>query len=80
VNARNVTLSLPDDVLRTARHLAVDRGVSLSRLVSELIQGQAGGESGYESAMKRQKALMRRGLDLGFKGKVPWSRGELHDR
>ena len=30
----NVTLSLPDDLLREARHLAVDQGVSLSRFVA----------------------------------------------
>lgn len=33
----NVTLKLPDDLVREARHLAIDENTSLSTLVSELL-------------------------------------------
>ena len=33
----NVTLKLPDDLVRKARHLALDENTSLSALVSDLL-------------------------------------------
>jgi|GEM_PF-1264558 len=33
----NVTLKLPDELVREARHLAIDENTSLSMLVSELL-------------------------------------------
>jgi hypothetical protein len=77
---RNVTVTLPVDVLRAARHKAVDRGVSLSRFVADVLTMAVSEDSNYDAAMKRQRALMREGLALGFKGKVPWTRDELHAR
>ncbi len=34
----NVTLKLPDEVIREARHLAIDENTSLSALVCELLE------------------------------------------
>lgn len=34
VGYRNVTISLPESLLREVRHLAVDRGLSLSRFLA----------------------------------------------
>lgn len=36
----NVTLKLPDDLVREARHLAIDENSSLSALVSELLNAR----------------------------------------
>jgi hypothetical protein len=33
----NVTLKLPDDLVREARHLAIDEGTSLSAVVADLL-------------------------------------------
>ncbi len=36
----NVTLKLPDDLVRKARHLAIDENTSLSVLISELLDAK----------------------------------------
>jgi hypothetical protein len=77
---RNVTLTLPAGVLRRARHLAVERGVSLSRLLAEELEELVVKDEQYEAAQKRALARMRKGFDLGLKGRIPWSRDELHER
>ncbi|TAK34308.1 MAG: CopG family transcriptional regulator [Chloroflexota bacterium] len=77
---RNVTLSLPDDVLREARHLAVDHGLSLSRYLSLLLEEQVESARQYRAARDRQLRLLEHGLNLGTQGKVTWTREELHER
>jgi hypothetical protein len=77
----NVTLTLPADLLRRARHLAVERGLSLSRLLAEELERLVGNDEAYEAAQKRLLARMRKGFNLGLKdGRVPWTRDELHER
>ncbi len=36
----NVTVKLPDDLVREARHLAIDEKTSLSALISELLDAK----------------------------------------
>jgi predicted transcriptional regulator len=80
VASKNVTLTLPDDLVRHARHLAIERGMSLSQLVAQMLADQTGYGHGYEDAMARQRDYMRRGLALSFHGQAPWTRDELHER
>ena len=77
---KNVTLTLPEETIRRARHLAVERGLSLSRLLSEYMEEMVLREERYERAGKRSKERMRRGLSLGTNGRAGWSREELHER
>ena len=77
---RNVTITLPEDVLREARHLAVDRGMSLSRYLAQLLEEQVRSSGEYREARERELARMQRGLNLGTGGNVPWTRDELHER
>ena len=77
---RNVTLSLPDDLLREARHLAVDHGLSLSRYLSLLLEEQVESARQYRAARDRQLQLLEKGLNLGTQGKITWTREELHER
>jgi len=76
----NVTVSLPDRLLREARHLAVDEGVSLSRFVAISLERRVEAMRGYRSARERQLRLLRQGLDLGTRGKLDWTRQSLHER
>ncbi len=76
----NVTVSLPDDLLRDVRHLAVDEGLSLSRFVALSLAQLVAATRGYRSARKRQLQLLRAGLALGTNGITPWSRDSLHER
>ena len=76
----NVTLSLPDDLLREARHLAVDEGVSLSRFLAMSLENRVEAVRGYRRARERQLRLLRQGLDLGTGGAADWTRESLHER
>lgn len=45
----NVTIKMNDDVCRAARHRAVDRGLSLSGWISELVRGVVEAEEEAET-------------------------------
>ena len=77
---QNVTISLPVELVREARHLAVDRGLSLSSFLAALLQEQIEMAHAYRGARERQLKLLERGIPLGTQGSVSWSRDELHER
>jgi hypothetical protein len=76
----NVTVSLPEDLLRQARHLAVDEGVSLSRFVALSLEQRVEAVRGFRTARERQLSQLRTGFDLGTRGNVEWPRESLHER
>lgn len=76
----NVTVSLPAELLREARHLAVDQGLSLSRFVARLLEEQVEVSRRRREALGRQRLLLEQGLPLGTGGKVGWDREALHER
>jgi hypothetical protein len=76
----NVTISIPDDVLREARRLAVDEGVSLSELVVRLLVSRLKAVRAYRAARERQLRLMSKSINLGTGGNVTWTRESLHER
>ena len=80
VKKQNITLSIPKDVLREAKHFAVDRGISLSGFLVEALEERVKRLSEMRRAAERQRTLMRRGLRLGTKGRVRWTREDLHAR
>ena len=80
MDKQNITLSIPKDILREAKHLAVDRGISLSGLLVEALEERVKRVSQMRRAAQRQRTLMRRGLKLGTKGKIWWTREDLHAR
>ena len=75
---RNITLTIDEDVLREARVLAAQEGLSVSALLRRelvnLVESQRGYAKARESALRR----LARGQSLGVG--APWSREELHDR
>jgi hypothetical protein len=77
---QNVTLTLPSDLLREARHLAVDRGVSLSRYLALVLEERVEAARRYRHARARHQRLLDEGLSLGTGGTVAWTRDELHGR
>lgn len=79
MSSRNITLSLPEDLVRKAKVIAAERDTSVSALVAELIAHLAGGSSDYEETWAEEEELMKRG-DLLRVGDITWSREELHDR
>jgi hypothetical protein len=80
VEKQNITLSIPKGILREAKHLAVDRGISLSGFLVEALEERVKRLSQMRRAAERQRTLMRSGLKLGTKGKILWTREDLHAR
>ena len=77
---QNITLSIPKDVLRKARMLALKRNTSLSGLLTQTLTEIVLHEEGYEQARQRNLALLKKGLDLGTQGRISWTREEIHER
>ena len=77
---RNVTLSMPTDLIRRAKALAAARDTSLSELLRESLEEKINEATGYRQAMERQLRLLATGFDLGLRGKVSWSRDSVHER
>ncbi|HAP32174.1 MAG TPA: CopG family transcriptional regulator [Firmicutes bacterium] len=77
---QNVTISVPRDVLIKAKHIAINRQSSLSRLLAETLKDIVENDEAYRKAKDRQLAAMGKGFDLGVKGKMAWKREDLHAR
>lgn len=78
----NVTISLPEELVRQARHRAVDRKMSLSRWVASILEEElAKREKLRLEAVERMSARMKKGFPLNMPDKEHrWTRDELHER
>ena len=74
---KNVTLSLPDDVARWARVWAAEHDMSVSRMLSMLLEERMKASKGYAEAM--ETFLKRKPVHLKKKGSYP-TREAIHDR
>lgn len=80
MNRQNITLSLPKSLLKKAKILAANKDKSMSELLRESLEDKVREATGYKKAMERQLKLLRKGFDLGTKGRITISREEIHDR
>lgn len=76
---QNVTLSLPKELLRRAKHIAVERRTSLSGLLAQLLEDLTRREDQYLKAKERHLTMLGE-FDLGTEGSVTWRRRDLHER
>ena len=79
-DTQNVTLSLPKPLLKDARHVAVERGISLSRLLTDTLAEAVSRDRAYDQAAARFLKRMDKSLALGTNGRRPSTRPALHDR
>ena len=76
--ARNLTLTVDEELLRAARKVAIDRNTSVNQLVRDYLAGLV------READQRQSALAQ--LDQIFRttrvdiGRRTWKRQDLHER
>ena len=77
---RNITLSLPRELLRRIKRLAADRDTSVSSMMIEALKRLADEDRRYSAARKRALAALRSARSLGTAGRRTWSRDELHER
>jgi hypothetical protein len=77
---QNITLSIPKDILRKAKILAVEKNTSLSGLLTQTLADLVAHQEAYTQARLRNLSLLKEGLDLGTQGKTAWNREDLHER
>jgi hypothetical protein len=80
MDTQNITLSIPKDVLRKVKILAVQRGTSVSGLMTRMMTELVSREEGYLAAQRRSQDLLDVGRDLGTDGAIAWTREALHER
>ncbi len=77
---QNVTLVVPKALLRKVKHLAVERETSISGLMVEALEEIVRHNDAYAQARERALHRLRNPFDLGLRGKITWTRDELHER
>ena len=77
---KNVTLSLPEPLLRRFRVYAASRNQSMTQLMAEAIRTLMDKETERLAANRRILARMENARDLGTGGVITWTRDELHER
>jgi len=80
VETQNITLSLPKDILLKVKLIAVQRQVSVSGLLTKVLETLVEQEDAYVSAQRRHLLCLEEGFDLGTAGRELAERDELHER
>ncbi|MDQ7827244.1 MAG: CopG family transcriptional regulator [Candidatus Eremiobacteraeota bacterium] len=76
---QNITLSIPRKLLRHAKHIAIEKGTSLSGLLTQLLEDLARDDDSYRRAKQAHLAMLEK-FDLNTGGKIAVTRGDLHER
>jgi predicted transcriptional regulator len=77
---QNITLSVPRELLRRVKRLAVDRDTSVSALMTEALARLADEDRRYSAARKRGLGALKAARSLGTRGRRTWTRDQLHER
>jgi len=77
---QNVTLSLPEPLLRRFRVYAAKQNQSMSSLMVEAIRALTDQDEQAGQARRRFLERIRNAPDRGTGGTIRWSRDELHER
>jgi hypothetical protein len=80
VRRKNVTLSLPEPLLRKFRVYAASRNQSMTSLMAQAIRRVMGDDADREKAGHRFIERIRNAPDRKTGGVIRWSREELHER
>ena len=77
----NITLSLPPDLVKRVRKIAVDRDTTLTGLVREYLSEVARQDSAAGRKRRERDALERSFAQFQFRvGKKTWKREDLYER
>jgi hypothetical protein len=75
---RNITLSLPSELIRRAKVVAAQRETSISAMVATLLRSAVGDVEDHEQVWAEEARAMDAGI-LKI-GEVTWTRDDLYDR
>ncbi len=77
----NIRLSLPKDLVKRVRKIAVDRDTTLTRLVREYLSELIRQDPATGPKRREREALERSFEQFQFRvGKKTWKREDLHER
>ncbi len=77
---KNVTLSLPESLLRRFRVYAAERNQSMTSIMAEAIRSLLDEDESAVRARRRFLERVRTAPDRGLGGSIDWTRDELHER
>lgn len=77
---RNVTFSVPESVLRRFRIYAAEQNQSMTSLVAQAMVRMMEQGGKREKAAERLIERMKKSPDRGLRGRIPWTRDEIHER
>ena len=77
---KNVTLSLPEPLLRRFRVYAAARNESMTSLMAEAIRNILEKDGETARAKRRFLDRIRNAPDRGTGGQIDWRREDLHER
>jgi len=80
MDTQNITLSIPKQLLRKVKRIALEKDTSISGLMRQMLVDLVEQEDRYHQGRERHLVLLRSGTDLGTNGEINWDREELHDR
>ncbi len=79
MSTRNITLSLPPELVRRAKIIAATRDTSVSALVADYLRSLTQEDDGYERVWSEERRVMSEGLPMRV-AEVTWSRAAAHER
>ena len=74
----NLTITVPEEILKSARQRALQQGTSVNALLREYLSQFAGTQSAHANAAQRVLELSR--TSRAGRGKAKWTRDDLHRR
>jgi hypothetical protein len=74
----NLTITVPEEILKSARRRALEQGTSVNAVLREYLAQFAGTQSAQANAARRVLDLSR--TARSGRGKARWTRDELHRR
>lgn len=77
---KNITLSLPEPLLRRFRIYAASRNRSMTSLIAKAIRNMMDEQDDAAKAERRFLERIRMASDRGTGDAIGWSREELHER
>ena len=72
----NLTITIPEDVLRSARQRALEQGTSVNALLRDYLSRFAGTQTAQAKAAQRVLELSK--AARAGRGKAKWVRDDLH--
>jgi hypothetical protein len=76
--ARNLTLTIDEDLLRAARKVALDRNTSVNQMVREYLAATVRDSGRQLAAVAKLDELFRKAS--AQVGPITWNRDDLHER